>query len=55
MAVTNLVKDQSDDHAKRIAEFAMDAIKAANGTLIDLEDESKGFVNIRVGFHSGSV
>jgi class 3 adenylate cyclase len=55
MAVTNLVKDQPDDHAKRIAEFAIDAITAANETLIDVEDESKGFVNIRVGFHSGPV
>jgi class 3 adenylate cyclase len=55
MAVTNLVKDQPDDHAKRIAEFAIDAIVAANGTYIDIEDHSKGFVNIRVGFHSGSI
>ena len=55
MAVTNLVKDQQQDHAKRIAAFAIDAIKAANETLIDTDDESRGFVNIRVGFHSGSV
>jgi hypothetical protein len=55
MAVTNLVKDQDADHAKRIAEFAIDAIAAANATYIDLEDHDKGFVNIRVGFHSGSV
>lgn len=55
MAVTNLVKNQSRDHAKRIAEFAIDAIKAANETYIDPEDESKGMVAIRVGFHSGSV
>ena len=55
MAVTNLVKDQEQDHAKRIAEFAIDAIKAANATYIDLESPEKGFVNIRVGFHSGSV
>lgn len=49
MAVTNLVKDQSDDHVKRIAEFAIDAIKAANETPIDEGDPSKGNVNIRVG------
>jgi class 3 adenylate cyclase len=55
MAVTNLVKDQPDDHVKRIAEFAIATIAAANGTYIDLEDHSKGFVNIRVGFHSGSI
>eukprot|EP00980_Cylindrotheca_fusiformis_P003575 scaffold792_cov84-Cylindrotheca_fusiformis.AAC.15 len=55
MAVTNLVKDQEKDHAKRIAEFAIDAIKEANETLVDEEDPSKGYVNVRVGFHSGSV
>lgn len=55
MAVTNLVKDQPDDHVKRIAEFAIDAIKAANETPVDEDDPSKGFVNIRVGFHSGPV
>lgn len=55
MAASNLVKDQSDDHAKRIAAFAIDALKAANETLVDDEDPSKGIVNIRVGFHSGSV
>lgn len=55
MAVTNLVQDQPDDHAKRIAEFAIDAIEAANETLIDKEDPSKGYVNIRCGFHSGPV
>jgi len=55
MAVTNLVKDQPDDHAKRIAEFSIEALKGANETLIDLDDESLGYVNIRVGFHSGPV
>lgn len=55
MAVTNLVKDQESDHAKRIAKFAFDAIKAANSTLIDIEDPTQGYVNIRVGFHSGPV
>jgi len=55
MAVTNLVKDQESDHAKRVAMFAFDAIKAANSTLIDIEDPFQGYVNIRVGFHSGPV
>ena len=31
------------------------AIKAANETLVDYDDFSKGFVEIRVGFHSGPV
>jgi guanylate cyclase len=55
MAVTNLVKDQPDDHCKRIAEFAIDALAAANDTIIDLDNLDKGCVNIRVGFHSGSI
>ena len=54
MAVTNLVKDQPD-HAKRIAEFAVEAVKAAKETLIDVDDPSKGYVNVRIGFHSGPV
>jgi len=54
MAVTNLVNDQPD-HAKRIAAFSVDAMKAANETLIDLDDPERGCVNIRVGFHSGPV
>jgi guanylate cyclase len=55
MATTNLVKDQESDHVKRIAEYSIDAVKAANETLIDEDDESLGYVNIRVGFHSGPV
>lgn len=54
MAVTNLTKEQPD-HCKRITEFAVDAIRVANQTLIDEDNPSMGFVNIRVGFHSGSV
>ena len=54
MAVTNVTKDQPD-HCKRIAEFAIDAVRVANQTLIDKENPSMGFVNIRVGFHSGPV
>jgi len=55
MAVTNLVKDQASDHAERIAKFSIDALQAANETIVDADDESKGYVNIRVGFHSGPV
>eukprot|EP00985_Skeletonema_marinoi_P004688 scaffold2027_cov148-Skeletonema_marinoi.AAC.17 len=54
MAVTNLVKDQ-DDHAKRVVDFAVEALTAANETLIDVDDPSRGCVNIRVGLHSGAV
>jgi len=55
VAVANLVKDQPEDHAKRIAEFAMEAVVAANETPIDIDEPSKGNVNIRVGFHSGPI
>ena len=55
MAATNLVKDQSADHCKRVAAFALDAIEVANKTLIDIEDPTKGCINLRVGFHSGPV
>merc|ERR1712084_37951 len=55
MAISNLVKDQKSDHVKRVAEFSKDAIKAASETLIDEDDPKKGYVQIRVGFHSGPV
>jgi class 3 adenylate cyclase len=54
MGVTNLVKDQPD-HAKRLAQFAIAAVQAASETPIDLDDLSRGNVQIRVGFHSGPV
>jgi len=55
MAVTNLVEDQHEDHALRLALFATGAIKAAQRTPIDVEDPSRGNVRIRVGLHSGPV
>jgi len=53
--VTNLVKEQHHDHAKRIALFAMEAVQAANQVSVDPEDPSLGYINIRCGFHSGPV
>ena len=47
--------NQEGSHAKRIAEFAMDAVEAAGKVLIDEDDPSAGHVHIRVGFHSGPV
>jgi len=55
MAVTNLALDQADDHAKLMAHFAIGAEKAASETYVDLDDPTKGFVKIRVGFHSGPI
>ena len=46
---------QADTHCKRIAEFAVEAVEAASKIRIDSDDEAKGYVKIRVGFHSGSV
>lgn len=54
MGVTNLIKPQPD-HADRIAAFALDAMQAAHETLIDPADKNKGFLNLRIGFHSGPV
>ena len=55
MAVTNLTEEQSKDHTKRIAEFSMAAIQAANDTLIDVDNPERGTVDVRIGFSSGPV
>lgn len=55
MCVTNLAKDQDSDHVVRITEFAVDAIQAASETLINLNDTSMGYIQIRIGVHSGPV
>lgn len=55
MGVTNLEKNQNDTHAKNAALFAIDLIVEASKVLIDDEDPGKGYINIRVGFHSGPV
>ena len=52
MAVTNLIEKQ-EDHVKRIAEFAIAAVAAANETLIDPDQPGRGSLNVRVGFHCG--
>jgi guanylate cyclase, other len=55
MAVTNLVNEQPNDHTKRIACFAIDAIEAAQKVMIDEDNPGAGYISIRVGFHSGPV
>jgi guanylate cyclase len=47
--------NQNETHAKRIAEFAIDAVEAAGNVLIDEDDPLAGYLHIRVGFHSGQV
>ena len=54
MAVTNLATKQSD-HVRILANFALDAIAAAARTLVDEEDPSRGYRQLRVGIHSGPV
>jgi class 3 adenylate cyclase len=54
MCAGNLVKDQQD-HAKRIAEFAADAIMIASETEIDVDNPRRGYIKLRIGFHSGPV
>lgn len=55
MGVTNLAGDQTDSHAKLAALFAIDLVAEANQILIDEDNPDKGYVNVRVGFHSGPV
>lgn len=55
MGVTNLTEDQEDTHVKRIAEFAVEMINEAAQILIDEDEPDKGYIRIRVGFHSGPV
>lgn len=55
MGVSNLVEDQNDCHVRAIAEFAIDMINAASMILIDEDEPNKGYVQIRVGFHSGKL
>ena len=49
------IPEWQPDHALRIAQFALRAVAAANATPVDLDDVSSGFINIRVGLHSGPV
>mmetsp|Transcript_1873 Transcript_1873/g.5293 ORF Transcript_1873/g.5293 Transcript_1873/m.5293 type:complete len:232 (+) Transcript_1873:258-953(+) len=55
MGVTNLDGSEYDSHVKQVAEYAMDIVRAASRVLIDEDDPSLGYVQTRVGFHSGPV
>ncbi len=55
MGVTNLDGSAHDTHVKQVAEYAQDALQAASEILIDEDDPSLGYVQIRLGFHSGPV
>ena len=55
MGVTNLENNMKDTHVKHIAGFALEMVEAAGKILIDEEDPKRGYIRIRVGFHSGNV
>ena len=54
MCVTNLTQEQTD-HVALMARFAMDAIEAAAGTLLDESAPERGHVRLRIGIHTGAV
>lgn len=49
MGVTNLERNMEDNHVKNAALFAIDLVTEARKILIDDEDPSKGYINIRAG------
>jgi class 3 adenylate cyclase len=55
MGVTNLEGNQDGTHVKLAAEFAVDMVNEASQVLIDEDAPDKGYVNVRVGFHCGTV
>jgi class 3 adenylate cyclase len=55
MAATNMMGEQLDDHAARLARFAMDAVAAARSTRLDEDDENSPCVAIRAGLHCGPL
>ena len=56
IAATNFTEDQAEDHAARLARFAIDAVAAAQAVPGDEEDPGRhGFLQVRVGLHSGAV
>ena len=59
VAATNFTEDQRDDHAARLARFAVAAVEAAADTRIDEAGGEDGGparrVQIRVGIHCGPV
>jgi class 3 adenylate cyclase len=56
VAATNFTEDQPEDHAARLARFAIDAVAAAQTVPVDEEDPGQhGFLQVRAGLHSGAV
>jgi class 3 adenylate cyclase len=55
IAATNFVLDQSADHARRLAFFALAALSAAGEIAIDAGQPNLGSVSVRAGLHCGAV
>ena len=55
IAATNFLIDQPNDHAARLAEFALEAMAMANVMLIDESQPELGSVTLRAGIHCGTV
>ena len=56
IAATNFTEDQPDDHAARLARFAIDAVAAAQAVPVDADDPDRhGCLQVRVGLHCGPV
>ena len=55
IAATNLLTDQTHDHAVRLARFALDAMEAGEQTAIDEDRPDLGRVHILAGMHCGTV
>ena len=55
LGATNCVKDQTNDHTKRISQFAVEIERVARETPLDKEHPERGFVQLQIAFHSGPV
>ena len=56
IAATNFTEDQPDDHAARLARFAIDALAAAQAVPIDADDpDGRCCLQMRAGLHCGPV
>ena len=56
IAATNFTEDQPDDHAARLARFAIDALTAAQAVPIDADDpDGRCCLQMRAGLHCGPV
>mmetsp|Transcript_147817 Transcript_147817/g.411666 ORF Transcript_147817/g.411666 Transcript_147817/m.411666 type:complete len:389 (-) Transcript_147817:165-1331(-) len=55
MGVTNLITDQSTDHAKRVAQFAEQVVRVANETPVDVDNALLGCIKVRAGFDCGPI